>query len=190
MSFNRAFFFFFFKHFFLFLKEPIVSITWTIHPELSSFPPSPSFTSTHVMQHHFRAEFCKEEGYLICLGGRKVKEELVYSFIFCHFPVKDCKDSSYERIWRLNMIPWHTQVVMQWQGRGWMWKCEETIWIQNQLPLSCQLITCPFGSLNLSMKFVPWKNCILTSLLCIIQAQILCFFFKLIILNFSSSFLN
>ena len=114
MSFNRAgFFFFFFKYFFLFLKEPIVSITWTIHPELSSFPPSPSFTSTHVRQHHFRAEFCKEEGYWIYLGGRKVEEELMYPFIFCHFPVQDCKDSSYERIWRLNMTPWHTQVVMQ-----------------------------------------------------------------------------
>lgn len=41
MSFYRVGFFF--KGFFLFLKEPIVSITWTIQPELSSFPPSPSF---------------------------------------------------------------------------------------------------------------------------------------------------
>ena len=65
----------------------------------------------------------------------------------------------------------------------------ERIW-QLSLQVSNRPVKVILLILATAKSSLPWKKCTLISLLCIIQALILCFFFKFIILNFSFSFLN
>lgn len=137
-------------------------MTWSTPPQLPlAPPPPPPFACTCMMQHHFGAEFYKEEGYSIYSGDRGKRTHMFLWFLlFFYLLIKACKDSLYEVIWRLNLTPWDTQ---NGHGAGGGVEYEDLrkeFGSRTSFSSFSNWSNVPLVSLNLPMKFVSWKNCI------------------------------
>lgn len=126
-----------------FLKELIVTMTWTIHPQFSSTP-SPCLlleacvSCSTILGKNFIKAMTLDP--IRCQSGERSTHMFLWSLSFFSILIKTCRDSLCPRIWRINLTPWATQVVVGW-GR-----------------IGCEDLRKEFGSRTSFCSVAKWSN--------------------------------
>lgn len=126
-------------------------MTWTIHPQLTSTPSLCLLLQTCVScSTILRKNFIKKKdnGSNQVPEWRKKTSHVSLVFVIFSLLLKTCRDSLCPRIWRMNLTPWATQVVVVWGGIG------------------CEDLRKEFGSRTSFFSMAKWSNILLIPWTC------------------------